>query len=196
MDKKFAKAVAAVGIVILIIVIGYFAPNNQWSISKLDPANTSSSTPNTVKEISSLSSEIIKINNIKDSIDKSIESGMLREKKKELGYSIPYEPTLKVIYTDKENAVYKYLQEAGSEDSALRSNFYYDNNHKLRFVLIYGRAVNGSELEHKIYFDENGKRISETHEYTKGEGYTFPEEWPEDQIIFDPIKEFNKQEKY
>jgi hypothetical protein len=54
----------------------------------------------------------------------------------------------------------------------------------LRFVFITGGATNGSELEHRIYFDETGKRIWEKQIYKKGPGYTFPTIWPDDQLQF------------
>ena len=49
----------------------------------------------------------------------------------------------------------------------------------------------GSELEHRIYLDETGKRIWERHKYVKGPRYTFPEVWPEEELVkSDPGKEF------
>ena len=179
-------------IIVLVGVAGYFVLNKQSSFSKLTSTSTSGLTPDTIKPAPVLSSEIIAIDNIKYDIDNLIKTGALHEKKKEFEYSIPYEPTLKAIYVDQENKVSKYIQEAGSDDSALKSNFYYDKSFKLRFVLITGGAVNGSELEHRIYFNENGERISESHEYINGPGYTFPNPWPESEIVLDPIKEYNR----
>jgi hypothetical protein len=75
-----------------------------------------------------------------------------------------------------------YEKQGGSDDSALKLQHYYDEAGRLRFVLITGGAVNGSELEQRIYFDEQGKRIWEEHKYTKGPGYTFPEIWPAEQL--------------
>jgi hypothetical protein len=138
-----------------------------------------------------LSSEIVMIDNLKAGTDALMRAKALSEKKKEFSYSY-YEPISKAIYTDSQNKVYKYIYEAGGDDSALTFNFYYDKDSRLRFVFINGGASNGTMVEYKIYFDENGARISESHRYIKGPGYTFPQTWPDSKIIFDPIKEFNK----
>ena len=116
------------------------------------------------------------------------------ELRKVFEYSEPYLPTLKVIYVDKFNTVSKYIEENGSGDSALKFNYYYDQIQILRFVFITGGAVNGSQLEHRIYFDSSGKRIWEIQRYVKGPGYSFPKVWPKNQLVFDPWKEFNKKD--
>jgi hypothetical protein len=103
----------------------------------------------------------------------------------------PYEDALRTLATDSRGRVRYYAKEAGSEDSALKWQHYYDEKGNLRFVFITGGAVNGAELEHRIYFDEYGKRIWELQVYTKGPGYTFPEVWPDDQLeIKNPALKF------
>lgn len=101
---------------------------------------------------------------------------------REFEYCEPYEDVKRTIATDKTGRVRYYEKQAGSDDSALKWEHYYDEAGRLRFVFITGGAVNGSELEHRIYFDEAGKRIWEEHKYTKGDGYTFPEIWPAEQL--------------
>jgi hypothetical protein len=109
-------------------------------------------------------------------------------------YCEPYEDTNRTIATDSSGRARYYLNEAGSEDSSLKWQHYYDENGRLRFVLITGGAVNGSKLEHRIYFDESGKRIWEDHTYMKGPGYTFPEVWPDEQLqINDPAAKFSSK---
>jgi hypothetical protein len=109
-----------------------------------------------------------------------IEAGTLRETRKES------EVEAQASYSDTTGIIRKYIAETGSEDSALVSHFYYDETGILRYVLITGGAINGSELKHEITFDTRGNRLSETHEYIKGPGYTFPAVWPDSQIVFDP----------
>jgi hypothetical protein len=75
-----------------------------------------------------------------------------------------------------------YETQAGSDDSSLTWQHFYDEAGRLRFVFITGGATNGAQLEHRIYFDEAGKRIWEEHKYKKGPEYTFPEVWPDDQL--------------
>ncbi len=99
-------------------------------------------------------------------------------------YCEPYEDGSRMIATDARGRVRYYEKQAGSEDSALKWEHYYDEAGRLRFVFITGGAANGSELEHRIYFDEDGKRIWEEQKYTKGPGYTFPTTWPGEQLHF------------
>ena len=82
---------------------------------------------------------------------------------------------------DSKGVVRRYEKQGGSDDSALTWQHYYDKAARLRFVLITGGATNGAQLEHRIYFDESGKRIWEEHKYLKGPEYFFPEVWPEEQ---------------
>ena len=93
---------------------------------------------------------------------------------------------------DDVGRVFKYEQVAGSDDSALNDKFYYDSNGKLRYVLILGGSVHGSELEHEIYFSEKGERILEQDRHVKDFGQGYPKVWPESAIIAEPVKEFNK----
>jgi len=91
-----------------------------------------------------------------------------------------YEDTLRKMAVDSKGIVRRYENQAGSEDSGLTWQHYYDEAGRLRFVFITGGAANGAQLEHRIYFDETGKRIWEEHKYVKGPGYYWPEVWPEE----------------
>jgi hypothetical protein len=106
-------------------------------------------------------------------------------------YCESYEDVERQIASDSSGRVRFYLNDAGSDDSALKTEHYYDETGHLRFVFISGGAVNGSHLEHRIYFDDAGRRIWEEHTYTKGPGYTFPETWPDDRLqINNPAAKF------
>lgn len=86
----------------------------------------------------------------------------------------------------------RYEKQAGSEDSSLTWQHYYDDSGRLRFVFISGGAVNGARLEHRIYFDESGQRAWESHQYLKGPHYSFPKVWPDEQLQkVDPAKAFS-----
>lgn len=190
------KKIISVGVVVMIVLVtigAYILIQDQSFISRQTPSANNTDVPSTaVTGVPALSTQMVAVDGIKNKIDDLIKNGTLRESKKEFGYTVPYEPTLKAIFVDQTGKVRKYVQEAGSDDSALQSHYYYDESLRLRFVFITGGAVNGSELEHTVYYNENGERISESHRYTKGPGYTFPEKWPENEIVLDPIKEFNK----
>ncbi len=143
--------------------------------------------------------QINEIDKTKDDTDNLIKNKVLIQDKKEIK-NPPYEPGLKTIYEDKNGGTFKYVKEIGGEDSALTFNFYYNKNNKLIFTLITGAAYNGldeesrpitSELEHKIYFSEKGDKIKELHAITMGPGYPWPEVWPENEIILNPLEDFN-----
>jgi hypothetical protein len=131
-------------------------------------------------------------------IVQSIKAGMSRKsltvRKRAFEYCEPYEDVARTIATDAKGRVRFYVREAGSDDSALKWEHYYDEMGRLRFVFITGGAVNGSKLEHRIYFDENGKRLWEDHTYKKGPGYTFPEVWPDEELqIKNPAAKFSSK---
>ena len=119
-------------------------------------------------------------------IVQSVKTGMARKtlttKKRTFEYCEPGEDTVRMIATDSSGRARFYQNEGGSEDSALKLEQYYDEAGRLRFVFITGGAVNGSEFEHRIYFDETGKRIWEEQTLKKGPGYTWPEVWPDDEL--------------
>lgn len=119
-------------------------------------------------------------------IVQAVKAGMGRKalttKKRAFEYCEPYADTKRTLAVDSKGRARFYEFEGGSDDSSLKLEHYYDEMGGLRFVFITGGAVNGSQLEHRIYFDEAGKRIWEKQIYKKGEGYTFPTIWPDDQL--------------
>lgn len=124
-------------------------------------------------------------------VDADLTKGLYKVSKRMFDYCEPYEDTLRALAADSEGRARRYEKEAGSEDSSLAWKHYYDAGGHLRFVFITGGATNGSELEHRIYFDEEGKRIWEDQKYVKGPGYTFPKVWPDaDLQLVDPAKAF------
>jgi hypothetical protein len=111
--------------------------------------------------------------------------------RREFEYCEPYQDTLRMMARDARGRVRLYERQGGSEDSALTWQHFYDEQGRLRFVFIQGGAANGSQLEHRIYFDETGKRIWEEHKYVKGPGYTFPTVWPDEELqMTDPAGAF------
>ena len=136
--------------------------------------------------------KIQEIRNIYNQIESRITNNTLVKSEKSLESEEPSVPTSKIIYVDNLGTVRKYVESAGSDDSALTSNYYYDHAGRLRFVFITGGAVNGSQLEHRIYFDTRGKRIWEIQQYLTDIHYTFPSIWPKKDLIFEPQQAFDK----
>ncbi len=124
---------------------------------------------------------IREVRTIVDSINAALRNRSFKVSQREFEYCEPYEDTLRKMAVDSKGVVRRYENQAGSDDSALTWQHYYDEAGRLRFVFITGGAANGAQLEHRIYFDESGKRLWEDHKYVKGPEYTFPEVWPEEQ---------------
>lgn len=124
-------------------------------------------------------------------VSAGLRKATFKTSKREFEYCEPYEDTLRRISVDSRGVARRYENQAGSEDSSLTWQHYYDDSGRLRFVFISGAAVNGAHLEHRIYFDESGQRIWEGHKYVKGPEYSFPEVWPDEQLQkVDPAKAF------
>jgi hypothetical protein len=119
---------------------------------------------------------------IVESIQKETAKGVFKTSQQKFEYCDSYEDTLRKLTVDGQGVARRYETQGGSDDSSLTTEHYYDSSGRVRFVFISGGAVNGSVLEHRIYFDETGKRIWEEHKYLKGPGYTFPEVWPDERL--------------
>jgi hypothetical protein len=138
--------------------------------------------------------KIKQVRAIVQSVNAGMSGKVFTVRKRAFEYCEPYEDTARTIATDAKGRVRFYANEGGSDDSALKWEHYYDEMGRLRFVFITGGAANGSQLEHRIYFDENGKRLWEDHAYKKGPGYTFPEVWPDEQLqIKNPAAKFSSK---
>ncbi len=134
--------------------------------------------------------DIVEIRDIYYDIESYVTSDDVIIKTKEDSYDVPYDPTYKELFLSQENKVIKYYEEAGSDDSATASSYYYDSTGSLRFIFITGGAVNGTSIEHRIYFNEKGENIWEIQRLVDGPGYTFPTIWPEESYIYDPLERF------
>lgn len=132
--------------------------------------------------------KIVEVRNIYQAVNGGRKA--LRMKKRTFEYCEPGEDTARILGEDASGRVRFYQTEGGSDDSALKFEHYYDVTGRLRFVLITGGAVNGSKVEHRIYFDGAGKRIWEIRSFTDP-GYTWPEVWPEEELqVSDPAAQF------
>jgi hypothetical protein len=131
---------------------------------------------------------IVAIREIVVEIDSLITKGSLKSKKTEQGYSGPYIDDMRQAFFDSKGKIRKLVTSGGSEDSSLTFTSYYDKDGRLRFVYIVGGAVNGTGIQHRIYLDAAGAKIWEIQKLVEGPGYTFPAEWPLEQLVFDPAK--------
>lgn len=125
-------------------------------------------------------------------VEDGISSGRLREERRAFEYCGPGSNSLRVINIQADGLVRKYHYEGGSDDSALQLSHYYDGAATLRFVFITGGAVNGTAVEYRIYFDENGERFWHDYRLVEGPGY-FRSVWPDEHLVRDPGAAFNAE---
>src|ERR1041385_6924121 len=111
--------------------------------------------------------KILQVRAVVNSIDAGIKKGSFKVSKREFEYCDSYEDTMRKMAVDSKGVVRRYENEAGSDDSMLTWQNYYDQLGHLPFVFISGGAANGAQLEYRIYFDGRGKRLWEEHNSVK-----------------------------
>src|SRR6266545_507172 len=82
------------------------------------------------------------------------------------------------LTVDSKGVVRRYEFAYTAEDEGRSDHYYYDDSGRLRFVFILGSSGNG-KYEHRIYFDEKGKRLWED---VKGAGHFWPGVWPDEEL--------------
>jgi hypothetical protein len=130
---------------------------------------------------------IVAVRSIVLKVDALLNKGSLVHKRGEVEYA-PGKDGTREAFIDRSGIVRKFIRKAGSDDSATTSSYYYDQDGRLRFVYIEGGAVNGTHIQHRIYLDKKGNRIWEVRKLIEGPGYTFPQEWPIEEMMFNPAK--------
>ncbi len=138
--------------------------------------------------------KITQIRQIYNEIEDNINSQLYDSLKVGFGYNEPYDDTEREYYIDSNNIIRKFIKFGGSGDSAIKRTFYYDSKGHLIFFYAEGGAVNGTSIEHRIYF-ENQKRIWEIHKLIKGPGWAFPETWEENDLEYNPVEYYLKDKK-
>ena len=146
-----------------------------------DPATVANSEQAKIREIRKLV----------NSVDRGMTKGIFKTSQKrfedcEDGYEV-----YRRITVDAKGVVRRYEMQGGSEDHLLTFQHYYDESGRISFVYIIGGAVNGTRIQHRIYFDENGSRIFEAHKNVTGPGYPGFSEYPDDELsISRPAEDF------
>ena len=75
------------------------------------------------------------------------------------------------IFMDSSGGVRKYVLSGGTGDSAGQAYYYYDSAGINRFTFQTLRAVNGTHMETRYYFDENGQHLYTNVKFIKGPGW-------------------------
>ena len=135
--------------------------------------------------------KVQEIRKMVNSVNLGMTKGILKTSQKrfedcEGGYEV-----YRRITVDANGVVRRYETQGGSEDHLLTFQHYYDESGRISFVFIIGGAVNGTRIQHRIYFDENGKRIWEAHKNVTGPGYPGFSDYPNDELsISRPAEDF------
>lgn len=135
--------------------------------------------------------DIVEVRLLYQAIKASKEAGTLKKMQRKFNFCEPYEDTVRVLHTDRNGKPRIYYFTGGSDDSAVQRELYYDENGKLRFAFITAGAYNGTRLEHRVYFSKAGKKIWEIQKRLEGPGYTFPREWPDEELVQNPVQAYN-----
>ena len=140
--------------------------------------------------------KISAIRNVIRSVNASLKRGRYRTEQREYSTCQDHYFTRRMIARDAKGTAAWYRDYFTYEDGGYEFNYYYDPAGRLRFVLAYGGVANGTKEEHRIYFDETGKRIWEENRRVKGPGCPgcFPDPYPDDQLAFDAAKAFANDE--
>jgi hypothetical protein len=83
-------------------------------------------------------------------------------------------------WSDKSGQIRKFVYASGTEDSAITVSQYHDSQGVLRFAFVTAGAVNGTQMQYRVYFTATGKRFWEDVRQIKGPGYFFPDSVPEE----------------
>lgn len=137
--------------------------------------------------------DIAEVRSIYQKIMEAKAAGKLTKKERSFDTSTcePYEDDRRILYLEQGKKPRIYHFEGGSEDSVVTREMFYDGSGVLRFAFIVAGAYNGTRLEHRVYFSRAGKKIWESQKLLEGPGYTFPDEWPDAELIRDPLQAFN-----
>jgi len=91
------------------------------------------------------------------------------------------------LYIDSTTTVRKYAIKGGSGDSVGDRVYYYDSSSILRFIFTSRNAINDTQLEFRMYFDELGRELYSEKRLLKGPGW--PVDFPDK--VDNPKKDYD-----
>src|SRR5262245_21773990 len=139
---------------------------------------------------SSKAAELAEVRQVYDEVRLSVEHRELQMRERKFEYCGPGEDDKRRIYLSASGVPRLYVRSEGSEDHLLTSRYYYDAQAILRFLFITGGAFNGTRVEHRVWFSKDGTRLKEKQTLLEGPGYTFPDVWPEEDLVRKPLDAF------
>ena len=81
--------------------------------------------------------------------------------------------TVRTAWRDSRGVIRKYTTEGGSDDSALSVSQYYGPDGRLSFALVQAGAVNGTQVEARLYYGTAGNLLRQDERTVHGSGYPF-----------------------
>lgn len=115
------------------------------------------------------------------------DSNLIKIKSKKCEFDGGVRSFTATLYIDSDYRIRKYIFKGGSDDSVINNEYYYSVTGKNRFTFRRLGAINGTRLEQRIYFSEEGQKLYEDYRLLAGPGYPFGSE---DKYIPDPERDF------
>ncbi len=105
-------------------------------------------------------------------VSRWVKQGRLLQVKRDFG-CLNGQDSVRIIWKDGSGRVRKYLVSSGTSDSAATISQYYGSDGRLSFALIEAGAVNGTNLEIRLYYGTAGKLVKQEDRLVSGPGYPF-----------------------
>lgn len=119
---------------------------------------------------------------IYEEVKKALDDGKLVRTSRAFNECNPGTDVARTIALDKKKRARFYARSVNTDDSSLSFAYYFDDQVRLRYVVIGGATENGSLLEAKIAFATDGTRLSEEHRTLAGPEWKFPDAWPKKDV--------------
>jgi hypothetical protein len=141
-------------------------PATQTPATKTPPAQTYAAAPEVLTAIRQNYQEITRL----------AAQGMLLQIKRDFGCLNALD-SLRILWKDRAGIIRKYQVRGGSEDSATTVSQYYGPDGRINFALVEDGAVNGTQIQTRLYFGAAGNVIRSDQKMVHGPGYTFEPPW-------------------
>ena len=80
---------------------------------------------------------------------------------------------VRTAWRDSRGVIRKYTTEGGGKDSALSVSQFYGPDGRLSFALVQAGAVNGTQVETRLYYGPAGNLLRQDERIVHGPGYPF-----------------------
>jgi len=130
--------------------------------------------------------QIVAIRGIVTQVDALVGGQKLSSRRQQQPYVDADTDTSREAFTDSEGVIRKLVRTSGPSTAVASVTYYYSPVGHLRFAYVQAASANQTHLQDRIYWDDSGARIWEIQKKVDGPGDAFPEQWPIDDVMFDP----------